>query len=182
MIIDSQDDDSITESSPTVPQLNKDKPVSRDSDRADDVLRNKDIRLSSAREDRKELRSSRKRDASGRNGERREKRTALNMAGTRHLIFDKEYCGQMTKLDVRGGLHDGQLVSYFTIMGMEDSDIVHTVMAVKEMLHAGYKLNDQQYDDLVSNAGILNGDVPYLRDDREQRPEKILPKFRAPTF
>lgn len=49
----------------------------------------------------------------------------------------------MTAIDVRGGRHDGQIVSYFAIMGMEDSDIIHTVMAVKEMINAGYALNSE---------------------------------------
>ena len=64
-------------------------------------------------------------------------RPPLNNAGARSLIFNKEYTERMTALDQRGDLNDGQLVSYFSIIGMEDSDIIYTINAVKEMIVMG---------------------------------------------
>ena len=67
---------------------------------------------------------------------------------------------------------------------MEDSDIVHTIMAVKEMLYCGYRLNPDQADDLVANAGILTGDMPYIRDNLGQgkSTQRAVPKFHTPNF
>ena len=40
---------------------------------------------------------------------------------------------------------------------MDDSDIAHSIMTVKEMEHANYGLNDHYYDEFLSNHGILSG-------------------------
>ena len=66
------------------------------------------------------------------------------------------------------------MVSYFCTIGMEDADIVHTIMTIKEMIFCDYCLNDFQYDDLVSNSGVLSADRPYMTDK--------LPKFHVPKF
>lgn len=60
-------------------------------------------------------------------------------------------------------------------MGMEDADIVHSVMTVKEMISCGYQLNGSLHDDLVSNEGVLTGDRSFFAEPQN-------PKFHVPIF
>lgn len=69
-------------------------------------------------------------------------------------------------MEQRGNLEDNALAQYFATIGMEDADIVYTVMAVKEMIHYGYELNDAQFDDLIANGVILDGELPFCKEQK----------------
>jgi len=45
---------------------------------------------------------------------------------------------------------------------MEDADIVHTIMTIKEMIYCKYGLNEWQRDDVINNSGVLIGDRPFI--------------------
>lgn len=66
-------------------------------------------------------------------------------------------------------------MSYFCTIGMEDADIVHTIMTVKEMIHCDYQLNAFLHDELQSNQGILTGERSFFVDPHN-------PKFHVPIF
>lgn len=57
---------------------------------------------------------------------------------------------------------------------MEDSDIAHTIMTVKEMIHSGYQLNGST-DHISNNSGVLTGNRPFFASEN-------LPKFHVPKF
>lgn len=100
-------------------------------------------------------------------------------ASLRKVVLGSRYAEALQKFDQARG-HD-QLVSYFCSIGMEDADIVHSIMTVKEMIHCDYGLNDFQHDDLVSNAGVLDGDRPFM-SDKGALPRLHVPKFQPQTL
>lgn len=57
---------------------------------------------------------------------------------------------------------------------MDDPDIAHTILTVKEMICFKYELNNNK-DPITNNSGILTGDRPYLHS-------LGLPKFHVPLF
>jgi hypothetical protein len=65
------------------------------------------------------------------------------------------YIDRMQRFDEKRG--KDQLVSYFCTVGMQDHDIIHTLMTIKEMINSGYGLNEWQDDDLLNNSGVLTG-------------------------
>lgn len=83
---------------------------------------------------------------------------------------------------------------------MDDADIVYTIMAVKEMIHYGYELNEAQFDDLIANGVILDGELPfdtkqktdsnpasmrnsnYLSNNAKYSPLSEYPRFHVPKF
>ena len=88
-------------------------------------------------------------------------------------MLGSRYAEALQKFDQARG-HD-QLVSYFCTIGMEDADIVHSIMSVKEMIFCDYQLNESQHDELESNYGILTGDRSFFVDPHN-------PKFHVPVF
>lgn len=98
---------------------------------------------------------------------------SLPAATQRRAILGSRYAESLLKYDLSRG-HD-QLINYFCIVGMEDADILHSIMTVKEMIHCNYQLNSYLHDDLVSNDGILTGDRAYFADPRN-------PRFHVPVF
>ena len=94
-------------------------------------------------------------------------------ASMRRTILGSRYAEALLKHDLSRG-HD-QLINYFCIVGMEDADILHSIMTVKEMIYCNYQLNSFLYDDLVSNEGILTGDMAFFSDQRN-------PRFHLPIF
>lgn len=50
-------------------------------------------------------------------------------------------------------LDHGQLASYFCTIGMMDTDVIHTIMAVKEMIYCGYQIEKG-----INNSEILTGE------------------------
>lgn len=65
---------------------------------------------------------------------------------------------------------------------MDDADIGHTIMSIKEMIYCGYELKEEQ--GVVINAGILKGNMPYINEKMkaESGGDSTLPKFRVPKF
>jgi hypothetical protein len=45
---------------------------------------------------------------------------------------------------------------------MDDADIFHSIMTVKEMINCNYGLNDWQHDDIINNSGVLTGDRIFI--------------------
>jgi hypothetical protein len=84
-----------------------------------------------------------------------------NQATLRHLTLSEDYSRELNKLEQRGNLEDNPLALYFATVGMDDADIAHSIMAVKEMIHYGYELNDAQFDELIANGVILDGELPF---------------------
>jgi len=60
------------------------------------------------------------------------------------------------------------------MVGMEDPDIVHSMMSVKEMIFKNYQLNAYT-DDIANNSGVLTGNRPFIYPN-------ALPKFHVPNF
>ena len=65
------------------------------------------------------------------------------------------------------------------MIGMDDADIAHSIMTVKEMEHKGYGLNGKV--DVMSNDGILTGDRPFIQSPLK-RELKNIPQFKVPKF
>ena len=64
---------------------------------------------------------------------------------------------------------------------MDDADIGHTIMSIKDMIYAGYYLKEDQ--GIVINSGILSGNMPYINDQIKSDCASVkLPKFRIPKF
>lgn len=82
----------------------------------------------------------------------------MNLKG----LLSSDYTERVACYDQKEDLSDGNLAIYFTTIGMEDSDIVYTAMAVKESIKCGYTLNDFQTDDLVANSSILKGESQHI--------------------
>ena len=70
-------------------------------------------------------------------------------------------------------------MSYFCTLGMDDADIFHSIMTVKEMIHCGYGLNTWQHDDVINNSGVLTGDRPFIDKGNDFGG---LPRFHVPKF
>ena len=63
---------------------------------------------------------------------------------------------------------------------MDDADIGHTIMTVKDMIYSGYDLKEVNGD--IVNSGILRGEMPYIYDKAKPECNSDLPKFRVPKF
>jgi len=48
-------------------------------------------------------------------------------------------------------------------VGMDDADIGHSIMTVKDMIYSGYDLKESSNGDII-NSGILRGEMPYIYD------------------
>jgi hypothetical protein len=65
---------------------------------------------------------------------------------------------------------------------MDDADIGHTIMTVKDMIYSGYQLKESANGDIL-NSGILTGEMPYIYDKtKHEGNSDYLPKFRVPKF
>jgi len=65
---------------------------------------------------------------------------------------------------------------------MDDADIGHTIMTIKDMIYCGYELKECSNGDIV-NSGILRGEMPYIYDKaKHEGSSDYLPKFRVPKF
>lgn len=62
---------------------------------------------------------------------------------------------------------------------MDDADIAHSIMTVKEMEYKGYGLNDKFNE--MSNHGILSGERPYISPPFKNQ-LKNIPQFKVPKF
>ena len=72
------------------------------------------------------------------------------------ILLDYQYIDAVQKLDVAN--YNAQIVQYFSIVGMDDPDITHSLMSVKEMIHAKYELNNiDQFNNDEILTGKLNG-------------------------
>ena len=65
--------------------------------------------------------------------------------------MDYDYVELMKNWDVQSREND-QLASYFCTIGMQDTDIMHTIMAVKEMIYCNYVVDSE-----IDNSEILTG-------------------------
>ena len=64
---------------------------------------------------------------------------------------------------------------------MDDADIGHTIMTVKDMIYCGYELKENNGE--ITNSGILRGEMPYIYDKlKPERTTEQLPKFKVPKF
>lgn len=77
------------------------------------------------------------------------------------ILLDYQYIEAISKFD-NACMHE-HIVQYFTILGMHDPDIVHSLMTIKEMIYSGYCLNDYHSDDILHNSGILKGERVYFK-------------------
>lgn len=84
--------------------------------------------------------------------------------------MDYQYIEAVSKFDNLN--HNDQLVQYFSIIGMDDPDILHSMMSIKEMIYMKYEINEHT-DDIANNSGILTGDRPYIKRGN-------LPKYHVP--
>ena len=66
---------------------------------------------------------------------------------------------------------------------MDDADIGHTIMTVKDMVYSGYDLKESSNGDIV-NSGILRGEMPYIPYDKstQEGSSNYLPRFKVPKF
>ena len=72
------------------------------------------------------------------------------------ILLDYQYIDAVQKLDVAN--YNEQIVQYFSIVGMDDPDITHSLMSVKEMIHAKYEFNNiDQFNNDEILTGKLNG-------------------------
>jgi len=72
------------------------------------------------------------------------------------ILLDYQYIDAVQKLDAAN--YNEQIVQYFSIVGMDDPDITHSLMSVKEMIHAKYELNNiDQFNNDEILTGKLNG-------------------------
>ena len=62
---------------------------------------------------------------------------------------------------------------------MEDADIFHSIMTVKEMIFCNYGLNEWQQDDVINNSGVLTGERPFVA---QADGLGGLPRFHVPKF
>jgi hypothetical protein len=46
---------------------------------------------------------------------------------------------------------------------MDDADILHSIMSVKEMISIGYTLNANHNCDISNNCGLLSGNQPFIK-------------------
>jgi hypothetical protein len=76
------------------------------------------------------------------------------------ILLDYQYIEAVSKFDLAS--NNDQIVQYFSILGMNDPDILHSIMAVKEMIYCRYCLNDDQD---VENSGVLYGERPYFAEE-----------------
>jgi hypothetical protein len=74
-----------------------------------------------------------------------------------------------------------QLVSYYCSVGMRESDIIHSLMTVKEMIYCGYQLNEYLFDDMVNNSKILTGEREFFETDPQTGIDTV-PKWHVPVF
>lgn len=51
---------------------------------------------------------------------------------------------------------------------MDDADIGHTIMTVKDMIYCKYELKEINGE--ITNSGILRGEMPYIYD--KSKPER----------
>ena len=58
---------------------------------------------------------------------------------------------------------------------MDDPDIAHSCMSIKEMVHFGYELNEFQSCDIANNSDILTGKRSYFK-------QYGLPRLHVPKF
>ena len=58
----------------------------------------------------------------------------------KEFVLGHDFADALQKFD-NANNHD-QLVQYFATIGMDDADIVHSIMTVKEMIKCGYCLNE----------------------------------------
>ena len=77
-----------------------------------------------------------------------------NLAHTslRNIVVDYDYVDLLKNMD-KHNLDHGQLASYFCTIGMMDTDVIHTIMAVKEMIYCGYQIEKG-----INNSEILTGE------------------------
>jgi ribosomal protein S8 len=52
------------------------------------------------------------------------------------ILLDYQYIEAVCKFDNMN--HNDQLVLYFSLIGMDDPDIVHSIMTIKEMVYSKY--------------------------------------------
>jgi hypothetical protein len=65
---------------------------------------------------------------------------------------------------------------------MDDADIGHSIMTIKDMIYCGYDLKENPNGEIV-NSGILTGQMPYIYDqNKHDISSDALPKFRVPKF
>ena len=65
---------------------------------------------------------------------------------------------------------------------MDDADIGHSVMTIKDMIYSGYDLKESTNGEII-NAGILTGQMPYIYDpSKHDASSDTLPRFRVPKF
>ena len=74
-----------------------------------------------------------------------------------------------------------QLISYWCQIGLDDSDSLHSLMAVKEMIYAGYGVNANYDCKQTTNSGILIGDREFI-DSEITADYKAKPRFHVPLF
>jgi hypothetical protein len=90
----------------------------------------------------------------------------------RKILLDYQYIEAVVNHDIAH--HNDQSIQYFSLVGMDDADIAHSLMSVKEMIYSGYQLNGYK-DDIANNAGVLSGSRPYIVENGWQ-------KFHVPKF
>lgn len=72
------------------------------------------------------------------------------------ILLDYVYVDSVHKLDTAN--YNEQIVQYFSIVGMDDPDIAHSLMSVKEMIHCKYEVNSsEQFNNDEILTGKLNG-------------------------
>jgi len=94
----------------------------------------------------------------------------------KRILLDYQYIDAVTKFD--NASHNDQIVQYFSIIGMNDPDILHSVMTIKEMIQGGYCLNGDDLD----NSGVLTGNRPFIAKTKEEdEVEEEKESWRAST-
>ena len=114
----------------------------------------------------------------------------LYQQNIKKILLDYQYIEAISKFD-NACMHE-HIVQYFTILGMHDPDIVHSIMTIKEMIYCNYSLNDYQDDDILQNSGILRGERKYFRPQYDYSEHNKVathynahltpPRFHVPIF
>lgn len=78
--------------------------------------------------------------------------TRITKESLKKIVMDYEYVELIKNWDLQNRDSD-ELASYFCTIGMQDTDIIHTIMAVKEMIACEYVIDAE-----IDNSQILTGE------------------------
>ena len=72
------------------------------------------------------------------------------------------------------------LATYYCDIGLDDADVLYSLMAIKEMEFCGYGLNEMDECSILNNSGILVGNRKFISKNGCR--DALYPPFHVPLF